>query len=558
MKRTILSALLVLLTGTTAQADEFEKATEAITNMGVGWNLGNTLDSHNGERVADPTKSETMWGQPVTTAALMLMMKRAGFGTIRVPVTWYPHMDSNGKVDEAWMKRVHEVVDYVIGQGMYCLLNLHHDTGEDSDSHQSWLKADMDAYNNVKAKYEYLWRQIATEFRDYDEHLLFESYNEMLDTYNSWCFATFGAPSYNATKAASAYEAINNYAQTFVDVVRSTGGNNAQRNLVVNTYGACNGVGTWNSHLQDPLKQMKLPADEAEGHLLFQIHAYPNISNLAGAKREVTQMIADLKQYLVAKGAPVIIGEWGTSDTGSDYQNNRANLLDFSRYMVQATKQNGMATIKWMGISDGISRSLPAFSEPDLAEAIVKGYHGDDFQGFFPTEDDYEMVFTVNYNGSWQEMNLYNGTLRVNDYSGIRLELGQTPPAGALSAKFYGASTSGTQAITAANTLIKLPSNYGTTLQRVTLQYNRSTSYSTTIKRIALVKKDGTETEVNPTVFWGCTLTVDSKLKPSGIEQTTASPQQADNRIYILTGQQLSTTPRRGIYIRNGRKLLVK
>ncbi len=558
MKHTILSALLMLFMGATAQADEFEKATEAITNMGVGWNLGNTFDSHNGERVADPTKSETMWGQPVTTAALMQMMKRAGFGTIRVPVTWYPHMDSNGKVDEAWMKRVHEVVDYVIGQGMYCLLNLHHDTGEDSDSHQSWLKADMDAYNNVKAKYEYLWRQIATEFRDYDEHLLFESYNEMLDTYNSWCFATFGAPSYNATKAASAYEAINNYAQTFVDVVRSTGGNNAQRNLVVNTYGACNGVGTWNSHLQDPLKQMKLPADEAEGHLLFQIHTYPNISNLAGAKREVTQMIADLKQYLVAKGAPVIIGEWGTSDTGSDYQNNRANLLDFSRYMVQATKQNGMATIKWMGISDGISRSLPAFSEPDLAEAIVKGYHGDDFQGFFPTEDDYEMVFTVNYSGSWQEMNLYNGTLRVSDYSGIRLELGQTPPAGALSAKFYGATTSGTQAITAANTLIKLPSNYGTTLQRVTLQYNRSTSYSTTIKRIALVRKDGTETEVNPTVFWGCTLTVDAKLKPSGIEQTTANTQQADNRIYTLTGQQLSTTPRRGIYIRNGRKLLVK
>jgi hypothetical protein len=146
----------------------------------------------------------------------------------------------------------------------------------------------------------------------------------------------------------------------------------------------------------------------------------------------------------------------------------------------------------------------------------------------------------------------------VSDYSGIRLELGQTPPAGALSAKFYGATTSGTQAITAANTLIKLPSNYGTTLQRVTLQYNRSTSYSTTIKRMALVRKDGTETEVNPTVFWGCTLTVDSKLKPSGIIQTTANTQQADNRIYTLTGQQLSATPRRGIYIRNGRKLLVK
>ena len=559
MKHTLLIAAAALLLSTPSTAQDFETATEAVANMGVGWNLGNTFDSHNGQRTTDVTKSETMWGQPVTKAELMAMMKRGGFGAIRLPVTWYPHMDSNGKVDAQWMKRVHEVVDYIVDQGLYCILNIHHDTGADNDGNSSWLKADMDVYNAVKQKYEYLWQQIATEFRDYDERLLFESYNEMLDTYNSWNFASYSSSNrWDATKAASAYEAINAYAQSFVDVVRSTGGNNARRNLVVNTYGACNGSGTWNTHLQDPLKQMKLPTDNTPGHLIFQVHAYPNIDVLANAKSEVTRMIDYLKTYLVAQGAPVIIGEWGTGDTGNDYLNHRARLLAFAQFFVQTAKANGMGTFKWMGISDGTSRSLPAFSQPDLAETIVKAYHGDDFQGVYPTEDDYNIIYTVNYTGSWQEMNIYSGTLNVSDYSGIRLVLKQAPPSGTLSAKFYGASNNSTQGITAASTLLKLPTNLGSTLSRVTMQYNKSGNYSATIVRIALVKKDGTEIEVKPTAFWGCTVSVEAELKPSGIDVATVSPEPADDRIYSLTGQRLSTAPRRGIIIRNGRKVFVR
>ena len=108
-------------------ADSFEKAPQAVSNMKTGWNLGNTLDAVNG--TSQGLNSETCWGQPKTKAELFPMFKDAGFGAIRVPVTWFNHMDSNGKVDEAWMKRVHEVVDYVINAGLYCILNVHHDTG---------------------------------------------------------------------------------------------------------------------------------------------------------------------------------------------------------------------------------------------------------------------------------------------------------------------------------------------------------------------------------------------------------------------------------------------
>ena len=105
-----------LMTGIQVKGQDFESATNAVKNMGVGWNMGNTLDANNGS--LQGLDSETYWGQPVTRPELMKMMKDAGFGAIRVPVTWFNHMDSSNKVDEAWMRRVHEVVDYVIDQGL--------------------------------------------------------------------------------------------------------------------------------------------------------------------------------------------------------------------------------------------------------------------------------------------------------------------------------------------------------------------------------------------------------------------------------------------------------
>lgn len=282
--------------------------------------------------------------------------------------------DIGTKIQAAWMKRVHEVVDYVISQGMYCILNIHHDTGA---ANTAWLVASENDYAKQKERFEAVWRQIAEEFKDYDDHLLFEGYNEMLDPYDSWCFASFGtSSSYNASVAASAYNAINSYAQSFVDAVRSTGGNNAHRNLIVSTYGACCGGGTWNSHLQDPLKQMKLPADNVSNHLIFEIHNYLDVKNLSSAKSDINQIIRDVKTHLVSKGAPVIFGEWGTSTEGG-YDNYRSNMLAFARYFVEQAKANNMGTFYWMGLSDGEHRSVPEFNQADLKDAIVKGYYGE-------------------------------------------------------------------------------------------------------------------------------------------------------------------------------------
>ena len=235
---------LLLMFCIQAQAQEFESAADAVKNMGVGWNLGNTLDAWADKTFNTPADQETCWGQPITKPELMKMMKEAGFGAIRVPVTWFPWTDADGNVKPEWMKRVHEVVDYVIDQGLYCILNVHHDTGEGD---QRWLIANESVYDQTMARYENLWKHIAEEFKDYDQKLLFESYNEMLDIDKSWCFATFATKNkYDETKARNAYNAINKYAQSFVDVVRAAGGNNVSRNLIVNTYAACCGSGTWN------------------------------------------------------------------------------------------------------------------------------------------------------------------------------------------------------------------------------------------------------------------------------------------------------------------------
>ena len=411
MKRIIYTVLAVIVAITT-QAQNNETATEAVKNMGVGWNLGNTLDANN-TKAADYTKdgywgcqgleSENIWGQPTTKPELMTMMKQAGFGAIRVPVTWYNHMDKDGKVDARWMARVHEVVDYVLDAGMYCLLNVHHDTG----AHEStWLKAGEEVYNIQKDRYEYLWRQIAEEFKDYDGKLLFESYNEMLDVKGSWCYASFAAPGgWDAAISSSAYNAINSYAQSFVNTVRAAGGKNSDRNLVVNTYAAACGTGNWNSHLQDPVKEMKLPVDNVEDHLIFEVHCYPSLTINNGktdrplneVMKEVDETISTVNKYLVSKGAPVIIGEWGSNNNGSDgrmdYDARPELLMQFVDYFVQKTKENGIGTFHWMGLTDGLFRSAPAFSQPDLAERIVKAYHGEDFNGEYPTLDSSTIIF---------------------------------------------------------------------------------------------------------------------------------------------------------------------
>ena len=517
-KYTILFSGLFLVLSSHLQATDFETATDAVKNMGVGWNLGNTLEA-NSQTVTDVTAdgywgqqdltSESCWGQFPAKPELLKMMKDAGFGAIRVPVTWYNHMDKDGNVDATWMKRVHEVVDYVINQGMYCIINVHHDTGADSESFKSWIKADESNYTANKSRYENLWKQIADEFKDYDQKLLFEGYNEMLDKISSWCYASYAASGqYDATIAKSAYNAINSYAQSFVSAVRATGGNNAQRNLIVSTYAACCGSGTWNMHLQEPLSEMKMPTGESN-HLIFEVHDYPNIQNLNNAKKELDGMINSLKTYLVSKGAPVIIGEWGTSnvDQGegkTDYDIRRDDMFEFVDYFIKQTKANNIATFYWMGLSDGASRLFPAFNQADLALKILQAYHGSSHNPTLPQRQDYADVCisgTVNYTQQYAEFSLFKGSVTAYDYSGIELELESAPAKGSLQYKVYPSEKC--KAITEASSKLNFTTAMNT-ITHVTLQWLSGSKGSVKVKRIWLVKRDGSKQPCDPSVFWGC------------------------------------------------------
>ena len=542
-----------------------ENATDAVKNMGLGWNLGNALDA-NSQQYHNPTQanywgqqdvtSESCWGQFPTKTELLTMMKDAGFGAIRVPVTWYNHMDIDGNVDEAWMNRVHDVVDYVISQGLYCIINVHHDTGADSQNWASWLKADASVYTAQKARYEKLWQQIANEFRNYDQHLLFEAYNEMLDAQSSWNFA----------QSNTSYDAINNYAQSFVNVVRATGGNNAQRNLIINDYGASSGSGTWSTKLQDPLKQMKIPDGESN-HIIFEVHNYPSLidndkqnRSISDIQTEIDAWITNLKTHLVNKGAPVIIGEWGTSnvDAGegkTDYDVRKDLMFQFVDYLIKAMKQNDIATFYWMGLTDGIARTYPAFTQPDLALKMLKAYHGDSWNPYLPDAKDFPegkiTSATVNFNSQWGELTIHEGAIDKTVYKGIKVELEEKPATGALSFKVYANSEKAT-AITSKTPSLAFASY--TNIEKINLQWNLATKGSIKIKSVNLVKQDNSTEPCNLEVSWGCYLSDFNYA--TGIEDITITPVRHDDGIiYNLSGQPV-TSPQRGIYILNGKKII--
>ena len=549
MKKTLLFVCGLLMCMST-QAGDFEKAKDAVTNMGVGWNLGNTLDANDGSKTWTTTEQhETCWGQPVTKPELMKMMAEAGFNTIRVPVTWYQEMDANGKVNDAWMKRVKEVVDYVIDNGMYCILNVHHDTGADSNTFKSWLKASSKNYTANKDKYEYLWKQIAETFKDYDDHLLFEAYNEMLDEKSTWN---------EPVDKTDGYKAINDYAKSFVTTVRNTGGNNKDRNLVVNTYSA--------SSTPDAMKKLDLP--EEGNHIIFQIHSYPNWQSKSNAKKEIDNLISNIKTNLLDR-APVIIGEYATFTTWPsdiDYYNtDREVALYAMDYLIQETKKAGVGTCYWMGLSDGTYRTLPVFHQPDLAQTLIKAYYGS-IDGYkYPTVDDFDIVYTINYADEWSEAFLYGAStpLKLSDYKGLRLELDKDSYNETLQVKLYGKANSGKEdyiPVTGTVTTVNFADSQdkiGDEISKITLQKTIKDPLTAKVLKATLIKADDSESNCDISVFWGCTITSEATPKPTGIRAIPMNKVATDGAIYNLQGQRI-LKPQKGFYIQDGKTHIAK
>ena len=551
MKKILLLVCSAMLC-TSIQAADFETAKDAVKNMGVGWNLGNTLDAADASKTWTTTaQHETYWGQPVTKPELMKMMKEAGFGAIRVPITWYQEMDKDGKVNDAWMNRVKEVVDYVIDNGMYCIINVHHDTGDGTQ----WLHASTTNYNTNKAKYEGLWKQIAEKFKDYDQKLLFEAYNEMLDDKNTW----------NEPLSDDGYKAINSYAKSFVTTVRNTGGNNKDRNLIVNTYSA--------SSAANAMKALDLP--EESGHIIFELHSYPNWKSESNAKIEIDNLINIIKTNLLNR-APVIIGEYATFTTwpaNLDYYTTDKKVAFYAMdYLIKQTKENGIGTFYWMGLSDGDSRSLPAFNQADLAQTLIKAYYGSTDGYKFPTADDFQITYIVKYVDDWSEAFLFGdwgrATQKLSDYKGIRLEM-DNDYSGKLQMKIYGdkdgKNDDGSDKYKEQYTGLTAGSNttevtfdtsiLGSTFWGVTLQ-TLAGAMTAKVKKASLIKADGSEVSLTVSKAWGCEVSSESSPS-SGIRSISATLDKGEGYIYNLNGQRM-TTPRKGIYIQNGKKYILK
>lgn len=290
------------------QQEETIKGEEILGNIQLGWNLGNSLDCcvdgsmRNLDGSYLPSFYETAWGNSSTTKEMIDQVKAAGFQAVRIPVTWYYNTyEENGKlqVQENWLLRVKEVVDYAYENDMYVILNSHHD--------EEMIYANKDDYEQVAKNVKELWTIIGECFKDYDEHLIFGGMNELNDENNSW-------------ETKEEYVEINNKLnQVYVDAVRSTGGNNTSRLLICGTY-----LDAMNDTI---LGGFKLPQDSAEGLLAAEVHLYTNVYNQELEKE--FQMIDDFSKQIQA---PVIVGEFGINSEFEPAELREAYAANFIYY----------------------------------------------------------------------------------------------------------------------------------------------------------------------------------------------------------------------------------
>ncbi len=367
----------------TIPADNTGMSSNAMTlaqQMKVGWNLGNSLEAtsvNNGIYTA----SETLWGNAKTTKGLIDAVKAAGFNAVRIPCAWSGYIEDTEtyRIKDSWLNRVKEVVDYCVDNDMYAIINIHWDGG--------WLE-EHPLYSHqveVNKKQKALWEQIAVYFRGYDEHLLFAGTNEV--------HADYGNPT------AEHIAVQQSYIQTFVDAVRSTGGRNATRNLVVQAY---------NTNIAHANNYMVMP-DDAPGvtdRLIAEVHFYdpydftldqastkylwgedfagsPNTSTW-GQEEWVDETFAIVKEKFVDNGIPVILGEYAATLRASLPAAALANHIQarnhYLNYVNKAARINGMIPFYWDNGHTGdngsglFNRSTGQQVHSDAITAIVSAF----------------------------------------------------------------------------------------------------------------------------------------------------------------------------------------
>ena len=317
-------------------------AAEIVARMGLGWNLGNTFDAHHGN-TRDVYSQEQSWGNPKVTPELINKVKEAGFKTIRIPVTWYRQLSTDGAytINAAFLARVKEVVDWAYAEGLFVIINVHHE--------DTWLNVknlDTD-YEKIGVQLAAIWRQVADAFAEYDQHLIFEGMNEprMKGDSQEW----------NGSKAG--YAAVNFLNQIFVDTVRTNGkGHNGERALIIPTYAA--------SSSNVPMQALEIPqwnGAQAE-NIIVSIHSYTpydfclsdtmvNFNKLfTNHTMPIDMIFYSIKGNFLDKGIPVIIGE-----TGATNKDNTVARENWAFYMGKKSASYGVPIVIWDNGNNGNS-----------------------------------------------------------------------------------------------------------------------------------------------------------------------------------------------------------
>ena len=321
---------------------EDKTAIDIVNDMGLGWNLGNTFDCWNTRGWT--TDTETGWGNAKTTPEMIDAVKAAGFDSIRIPITWYENTDEKTyDIDDAYLARIKEVIDYAYANDMYVIMNMHWDWVSDGSL---WLNKGIDAL----PQYQTMWTEIANYFKDYDNHLVFESMNEV----------TFD------------YKTLNTFNQEFVNLVRKSGGNNSNRLLLL--------AGANTDLTKTCTPEFVVPDDKM---VAVSIHYYypstfavatisdPNNKSYWGYKndwgtdadkQEVYNTFAKVKAYFADEGIPVIFGEYGVvTNCGKDHD-SIVSYLDTIASSALAT--DGVTAFLW---DAGDAGDMQYFSRKKLA-----------------------------------------------------------------------------------------------------------------------------------------------------------------------------------------------
>ncbi|MDR2590852.1 MAG: glycoside hydrolase family 5 protein [Oscillospiraceae bacterium] len=370
--------------------------------MTAGWNLGNTLDAHWNARpwgtINLPSEQEMLWGNPKTTKEMIDKIKETGFNTVRIPVTWYIFTDPGPDyiIDDIWMDRVQEVVDYVINNDMFCILNMHH---EDYKSGSNWQVGWLRLYNSEenrpltdeekdekKLRFARSWEQISERFSEYDEYLIFEGINEP---------RTEGLGSVSREMWAEQSEFLNELLQVFVDTVRASGGRNPDRHLMITPYFASVGMNRNDSEGRIAgfvdTEAGKLRVNDPRNRLIASLHYYepwgfvtaPADStwhswyfdlDVGSVSHNIENVFAIFEENFISHGIPVIMGETGAiSRTMPDGESNEAERVKWAEYFITKLKEMGVPTVIW---DDGgnfqlLDRENLEWIYPDLVNALV-------------------------------------------------------------------------------------------------------------------------------------------------------------------------------------------